>query len=63
MREIYLVARGSSKAIVEDKEVALQAGDVLMVEPGEVHTFVDSSPDFMQFVVQSPFIVNDKFKV
>jgi hypothetical protein len=40
--------------------VGLQAGDLLVVEPGEVHTFVDSSDDDLHFVVQAPFVEGDK---
>lgn len=61
--EIYLVARGTSMAMVAGKAVALTAGDVLVVEPGEVHTFTESSADYLHFVVQTPFVVGDKVSV
>jgi hypothetical protein len=35
-------------------------GDMLVVEPGESHTFVGSSPDYLHFVVQAPFVTGDK---
>ncbi len=38
----------------------LGAGDVLVVEPGEVHTFESSSPDYLHFVIQTPFVAGDK---
>ena len=60
MYEIYLVAQGTSTAIVNGKAVALTAGDVLVVEPGEVHTFTASSADYLHFVVQTPFVADDK---
>ena len=60
MHEIYLVACGRSEVIVEGRRLTLQAGDVLLVEPGEVHTFVDSSADYFHFVVQAPFVPGDK---
>ncbi|MBV9467766.1 MAG: cupin domain-containing protein [Abitibacteriaceae bacterium] len=58
--EIYLIARGTSLAIVDGQAVPLQAGDMLVVEPQEVHTFTDSSPDYLHFVIQTPFIKGDK---
>ncbi len=61
MFEIYLVAKGSSVAIVGDAEVQLEVGDMLVVEPGEVHTFMQSSDDYLHFVVQTPFVKGDKF--
>lgn len=60
MYEIYLVARGSSVALVNGQSAELQAGDLLVVEPGEVHTFVSSTPDYLHFVVQAPFVPGDK---
>jgi mannose-6-phosphate isomerase-like protein (cupin superfamily) len=52
--EIYLVARGTSFVRVETETIELSAGDVLIVEPGEAHTFLGSSPDYLHFVVHSP---------
>jgi quercetin dioxygenase-like cupin family protein len=60
MYEIYLVARGSSTARVADQDVRLAPGDMLVVEPGEAHTFLDSTEDYLHFVVQAPFIAGDK---
>ena len=63
MYEIYLVAEGTSTAQVNGERVTLRAGDVLVVEPGEVHTFLDSSEDYLHFVVHAPFVPNDKVTV
>jgi mannose-6-phosphate isomerase-like protein (cupin superfamily) len=52
--EIYLVARGTSKIRVGEQTVTLTAGDVVVVEPGEPHTFVSSSPDYFHFVIHTP---------
>ena len=52
--EIYLVARGWAEARVEGETVRLGAGDALVVEPGEAHTFVASSADYLHFVVHVP---------
>ena len=60
MHEIYLVARGTSSAVVNGDRVELQAGDLLVVEPGELHTFAESSDDYLHFVVQAPFVEGDK---
>jgi quercetin dioxygenase-like cupin family protein len=60
MYELYLVARGTSSAVLGGQRVELQAGDLLVVEPGEVHTFVDSSDDYLHVVVQAPFVEGDK---
>ncbi len=63
MYEIYLVARGESVAVVAGRTVRLGPGDMLVVEPGESHTFVRSSPEYLHFVVQSPFVKGDKVAV
>ena len=42
------------------KRSSLGVGDVLVVEPGETHTFLDSSTDYLHFVVQTPFVPGDK---
>jgi mannose-6-phosphate isomerase-like protein (cupin superfamily) len=60
MNEIYLVARGESVAVVAGETVRLRAGDMLVVEPGESHTFISSSEDYLHFVVQAPFVAGDK---
>ena len=60
MHEIYLVARGTSVAEVNGVVVDLSMGDVLIIEPGEVHTFTSSSTDYFHFVLQSPFVPDDK---
>jgi mannose-6-phosphate isomerase-like protein (cupin superfamily) len=60
MHEIYLVARGRSVAVVGGETVQLGPGDMLVVEPGEAHTFLSSSGDYLHFVIQAPFVRGDK---
>ena len=52
--EIYLVARGTSEMRVEQETIMPRAGDVIVVEPGEAHTFLSSSPDYFHFVCHVP---------
>ena len=52
--EVYLVARGWADARIEQETVRLAAGDMLVVEPGEAHTFLTSSPDYLHFVLHVP---------
>jgi mannose-6-phosphate isomerase-like protein (cupin superfamily) len=58
--EIYLVAQGEAVARVEHKTVRLTPGDVLVVEPGEAHSFMASSPDYLHFVVHLPGLAADE---
>jgi quercetin dioxygenase-like cupin family protein len=52
--EIYLVARSSSSVRVEQGTIELQEGDALIIEPGEAHTFLGSSADYLHFVIHTP---------
>jgi mannose-6-phosphate isomerase-like protein (cupin superfamily) len=54
MTEIYLMARGTAEVRVEDQTVVLEAGQILVVEPGEAHTFTACSPGHAHFVIQVP---------
>jgi mannose-6-phosphate isomerase-like protein (cupin superfamily) len=58
--EVYLIAQGQSVAVVDGQEIKLTAGDMLVVEPHEVHTFVSSSEDYLHFVIHAPFVAGDK---
>lgn len=60
MYEVYLIAQGHSTAEVNGDRIMLSAGDILVVEPGEAHTFIENSPDYLHFVLQTPFIPDDK---
>lgn len=58
--EIYLIAQGEITAFVEQDVVRLTAGDVLVVEPGEAHTFRDSSSDYLHFVLLLPGLAGEE---
>ncbi len=58
--EIYLVARGTSRVRIERETILLSAGDILIVEPGEAHTFLESTPDYFHFVLHTPGLAGDK---
>lgn len=54
VHEVYLVAQGNSTVRVEQQTLELKAGDVLAIEPGEAHTFLDYSNDYFHFVIHTP---------
>lgn len=58
--EIYLVARGTSSIRVEQETITLSAGDMLALEPGEAHTFLESSPDYFHFVIHTPGLAGER---
>ena len=58
--EVYLVASGTATIRVELESVELKAGDLLVVEAGEAHTFVSSSPDYFHFVIHTASGIEDR---
>jgi quercetin dioxygenase-like cupin family protein len=58
--EIYMVARGEAEIRVEQETIALEAGDVIVIEPGEAHTFLSNSPDYFHFVAHVPGLSGEK---
>jgi mannose-6-phosphate isomerase-like protein (cupin superfamily) len=54
MSEIYFMARGTAVMRVENESVELAQDQVIVIEPGEAHTFLSSSPDHFHFVIQVP---------
>lgn len=51
--EIYLVAAGSSTLRIEKQSVKLEQGEMAIIDPGEAHTFTESSADYLHFVIHS----------
>ncbi len=62
MTEIYCIARGVAEMRVDQQTVVLVENDVLIVEPGEVHTFLASSPDHFHFAIQVPGLQGEEAK-
>lgn len=54
MQEVYFIARGTVEMRIETETVTLHAGQMIVVEPGEAHTFLACSPDHFHFVIQTP---------
>ena len=49
--ELYVVSRGTSRFVKDGVEIDCQEGDVLFVEAGVDHRFVDFSDDFETWVI------------
>jgi mannose-6-phosphate isomerase-like protein (cupin superfamily) len=60
--EIYLVAQGTSVIRIEQQNYNLVVGDMLVVEPGEAHTFISSSSDYLHFVIHTPGLSGDEVR-
>jgi mannose-6-phosphate isomerase-like protein (cupin superfamily) len=63
MTEIYFMARGTVEMRVEMETVVLSADEVIVVEPGEAHTFLSSSPDHFHFVIQVPGLTGEEARM
>jgi len=61
--EIYIVAHGASEIRIEQETITLQAGDLLVVEPGEAHTFLSNSPDYFHVVLHTPALSGDQARL
>jgi mannose-6-phosphate isomerase-like protein (cupin superfamily) len=61
--EVFLVAAGTARAMVDGAAVEIGAGDVLIVEPGEPHAFVEASEDYRAFVLHAGGDGHDKVPV
>src|SRR5215208_2171439 len=57
--EIYLVARGAAEIRVEQETIQLRSGDMIVLVPGEAHTFLSSSPDYFHFVLHTPGLAGE----
>jgi quercetin dioxygenase-like cupin family protein len=57
--EIYLVARGTAEIRVEKETILLSAGDMIVVDPNEAHTFLTNSPDYFHFVIHTPTLTGE----
>lgn len=57
--EIYLVACGVVEIRVEKQSIHLQTGEIILIEPGEAHTFLSSSPAYFHFVIHTPALQDD----
>ncbi len=62
MTEIYLVVRGSAEIRVNTETHTITSGDVLIIDPGEAHTFLSSTGDYHHFVIHTPGLAGEAAK-
>lgn len=58
--EIYLIARGTATMQVDRETITLNENDVIVIEPGEAHTFLSSSSNYSHFVVHIPGLKDEE---
>jgi quercetin dioxygenase-like cupin family protein len=60
MAEYFLLVAGSMKLSVAGQTLAMEKGDLLVVEPGEEHEVLRCSPDALLLLLMPPPIAGDK---
>lgn len=51
MYEVFIVEQGSGKAILDNREIQLEQGTILTVEPGEAHEIVNNSKNLLVLTI------------
>ena len=60
--EVYLISRGTAVIRVETQAILLAENQILVVEPGEAHTFQECSFDYFHFVLHIPGLQGEEAK-
>jgi mannose-6-phosphate isomerase-like protein (cupin superfamily) len=60
VRKIYLIARGDAEIRVERQTIKLTEGHILIIEPGEAHTFLSSTRNYFHFVIRVPGLSSEE---
>lgn len=60
MAEYFLLVAGSMKVSVAGQALEMEKGDLLVVEPGEAHEVLASSPDALLLLMMPPPVPGDK---
>jgi len=46
--------KGSAQIRIEQDSITLNQGEIVVVEPGEAHTFISNSTDYFHIVIHTP---------
>ena len=60
--EIYLFAQGDTTMLVEGEQLYFAEKSGVIIEPGEVHTFLSCSEDHYHFVLHTPGLQGEAAK-
>lgn len=50
MQEIFVIVRGEAEITVGAATAVLRCGDAVLIDPGEVHTMRNASPDDVEYL-------------
>lgn len=60
MAEYFLLLQGELRLRVDDRELEMKAGDLVVVEPGETHAVTHASRDSLLLLLMPPPVKDDK---
>jgi quercetin dioxygenase-like cupin family protein len=60
MAEYFYLLEGKLRLRVDGRELEMNKGDLVVVEPGEAHQVVRASPDSLLLLLMPPDVPNDK---
>ena len=60
VHEYYIIIKGTGKLCINNIETTLKEGDVIYIEPGEIHNIESISEDFQNYTIKWPHLPKDK---
>jgi len=54
MAEYFLLLQGSLRLRVDDREIGMKQGDLVVIEPGEAHAVIHASRDSLLLLLMPP---------
>ncbi len=63
MAEYFCLLAGELRLRVDEQELEMKKGDLVVVEPGEAHQVVRASPDSLLLLLMPPDVPNDKMEL
>ncbi|GEM_PF-1249322 len=63
MAEYFILLRGSVRLRVDDRELVMKQGDLVVIEPGEAHAVIHASRDSLLLLLMPPPVPGDKVEL
>ena len=62
MEEIFYMLKGELLVEISGKETLLKEGQMMLIEPGEIHKLTNPGNDYNEYVIScAPFAAGDKY--
>jgi AraC family transcriptional activator of pobA len=63
MHEYFLILEGKISLSIESRQIEINKGDLLIIDPGESHKITSKSPDAKYILLMPRAIPNDKVEI